>query len=96
MYVHTYVYTCIHMYIYIHIYVYLCMYIHVYIHICTHTDNLPVRRCNFKPKELLAFVIEIFMNLSKDEAFALAVIRDERSYSADVLAKVQCKCITLQ
>ena len=46
-------------------------------------------KCQFKPKELLALVIEIFMNLSKDEAFAPAVIRDERSYDQKTLLKVE-------
>jgi ubiquitin conjugation factor E4 B len=46
-------------------------------------------KCQFKPKELLALVIEIFMNLAQDEAFAPAAVRDERSYSQTVLAKVE-------
>ena len=50
-------------------------------------------KCHFKPKELLAVVIEIFMNLAKHEDFATAVIRDERSYDQGVLAKAeQAKC----
>jgi len=46
-------------------------------------------KCHFKPKELLAVVIEIFMNLAKHDDIATAVIRDERSYDQRVLAKVE-------
>ena len=46
-------------------------------------------KCHFKPKELLAVVIEIFMNLAKHDDFATAVIRDERSYDQGVLAKAE-------
>lgn len=42
----------------------------------------------FKPKELLALVVEIFINLSQHPNFAPAVIRDGRSYDQKVLAKV--------
>ena len=41
-------------------------------------------KCYFKPKELLALVVEVFMNLAKHEKFALAVVRDERSYDHEV------------
>mmetsp|Transcript_1783 Transcript_1783/g.3729 ORF Transcript_1783/g.3729 Transcript_1783/m.3729 type:complete len:192 (-) Transcript_1783:134-709(-) len=43
---------------------------------------------SFKPKELLALVVEIFMNLSAHPSFAAAVIKDGRSYDQKVLAKV--------
>eukprot|EP00960_Hanusia_phi_P061326 764811-Hanusia_phi.AAC.4 len=41
-------------------------------------------KCYFKPKELLALVVEVFMNLAKHDKFALAVVRDERSYDHEV------------
>mmetsp|Transcript_44964 Transcript_44964/g.91773 ORF Transcript_44964/g.91773 Transcript_44964/m.91773 type:complete len:968 (-) Transcript_44964:349-3252(-) len=44
---------------------------------------------SFKPKELLALVVDIYMNLSKHDLFAASVIRDGRSYDQKVLAKVQ-------
>jgi hypothetical protein len=40
---------------------------------CVSLKVLQPEKCSFKPKELLALVIEIFMNLAKHEDFAPAV-----------------------
>ena len=40
---------------------------------CVSLKVLQPDKCSFKPKELLALVIEIFMNLARDDAFADAV-----------------------
>ena len=42
---------------------------------CVSLKVLQPDKCSFKPKELLTLVIEIFMNLAKDDAFADAVSR---------------------
>ena len=47
----------------------------------------------FRPKDLLALVTDIYVNLARHPDFAPAVVRDGRSYSQRVFVKVPVRAV---
>lgn len=59
---------------------------------CVSLKVLQPEKCLFKPKELLALVIEIFMNLAKHEDFAPAVSTLLRFHMHTYMHVCMCAC----